>query len=253
MDDEQNAPRFEDLAVGEFAQHFIKNAVKWMATAKLDFALAETEEARCDAAERLFKWSLRATALAVGPDALKLVYGTPVADDRRLALLRAWYRVGLMEPLFDRLDSPDDLASIASLQSEFLALANDDAPRLFDRVEGGASGVRRNTYRLAPLKLRALGWEAFLRSRDMKAGQAQSMVSIGFGKSWEAIRGWKATTIEALGAENVEQFLARAAQGQEFHYLNAVDAGDLAAAIRADGLALAEEEKRNAEDAKGLL
>lgn len=252
MNDEHNPPRFEDLAVGEFAQHFMKNAVKWMAVAKIDFALAETEEARCDAAARLLQWSLRATALAIGPDALKLVYGTPVTDDRQLALLRAWYRVGLMEPLFDGLDSPDDLSSIASLQSEFLALANDDTPRLFDRIERGAAGVRQNTYRLAPLKLRALGWEAFLRSRGLKAGQAQNMVSDGFGKTWEAIRGWKAATSQALGAENVEFFLERASQGREYHYLNAADGGDIVAAIRADGLALAEEEKRNAKDAKLL-
>lgn len=238
-------PRLEELAGDAFTRQHVGTAIKWLAVAKDDYDKIPVPEFRAEAATRMLTWALRAVAYVVGPDALKLVYGAPEETDRHRALLIAWQRLTLVEPLFDELASSADLGSFSSLKEELLAIANDDTPRLFDRIEGGGSGVRRNTYRLAHHKLRALGWETYLRSHGYKAGQAQNIVSGGFGRTWEAIKNWRVPVEDALGADNVAMVLRMARDGSDFHYANALHRKEVVMAVRTDGEAFAAEERRN--------
>jgi len=245
MSDQGEVPSFEDVTDERF-RFLLSNATKWMAIAKEDFERANTETERCDAASRLVRWTLSAAAQAIGPEAMRLVYGTPVVSDRKVALLRAWHRLLIVEDLFECLDREDDLASFKSLRNELLAIANDDAPRLFDRVEGGGKGTRRDSYRLAHLRLRALGWETYLRANGLAASKAQRHVSDAYGRTWEAIRGWRQICSDLLFAENVERFLKAAADGSDPHYSVKADEHGLAEAIIGDGRALLDEERINA-------
>lgn len=191
---------------------------------------------RSGAAREMLDCMLSATAVFVGKEAMRLVYGsdpTPGAN-RSEHLARLWFRLEAAENLFADVQDKSAPSSITALREEVLAVSNGEKPRLMAKVSN-----RKGTYRCDMLRLRALGWEAYLRKTGMSAGQAQDLIKEGFGVTWPAIFGWKDKLRQSLGEENVDLYLYMAERGLDVHYTQATD---IAASIRADGQALVAEE-----------
>jgi hypothetical protein len=229
-DDE--GPTFEDCASPE-ARGLVRMAVKWMAEARRQFDEAATDEERVVAAERLARWTLEAAASVIGFNALKMLYNPQVGKDRHLALLNAWQRLGIVEPLFGGLESSDDLGSIRSLRAEILAVANGDKPLLLARLPAKAK------YRVSTHRLRALQWVEHLKSEGHRPNEATAEVLAGFNLSPSTLRDWRKDVEKNLGSANVQMCLDWAARGTDPHFWDVkgdtVKAGQL---MRADSEAL---------------
>ena len=234
MDDTE--PTFE-MVLDDEAISLAHTAVKWMADYKQRFRAAQSESERFAAADRLLKWSLQAVFWAVGPQAMKILYGPAVTENRHAALHRLWDRLRLVEALFDTLPEPKkDLASIGALRDELLAVACGDAPRLTATLD------KRVKYRRDHLLLNALGWDAYLQAKGMPAHKAQAKIADAFGRTWVAIFIAKKRLEQNLGADNVAMHLQLARVGHLHYAMHE----DYLAALKSDGDAFLKEDYASA-------
>ncbi len=206
-------------------------------------ALPPDDPRRVDEAAMLLDSAMQAMTVLVGPKALGVVYGPdPQPEDIASNLARLWFRLGAAEKLFDLIADPAAPSSMTSLRAEILAVANGDKPRLLARNQKGVK------FRRDYLRLRALGWDAFLQARGMRAGDAQRKISESFHRTWPAIFAWRKSLRDTIGEDNIVMFLNLAASGQDIHY---IANPDIDAAIAADGLACRNED-RQAQEAEPI-
>lgn len=181
----------------------------------------------------------------IGPDALADALGPSPSESDAKARLNC---------LADRLDifAPPEMGgdrlSLESLSRELRAMALGDKPQITEPAP--FHGLKApNAIRIAHHKLRALQWEAFLKSRGNRPADRHNAIGTAYGEEWTTVYRWDTQVIGALGEAKYKLALGMASDtvrriNRVFPYENTADA---MLALQSDGAAYRAERRRQFE------
>lgn len=192
--------------------HYTGELLLSLARQKANFDQAPIERKE-GAAHSLFIAATHLLADCLGEDALSELYGyEPDAEASNAEHLRALadrlFRISHIFATHDRTSK----SSFETAREELLALAAGDAPRIFVAQEG-VKGRPINAYRRARHQLRALAWEAVLRSYNNSTADTHNLVATAYGEEWTTIARWKEPVIRELGQDQYDRVMRDASRG----------------------------------------
>ena len=207
-----------------------------------EYAEAETPEDRRRTASLAISNYILSICERVGPKALEDALGpSPSEGDAKARLNCLANRLDVFAPP----DAGGDRLSLASLSRELRAMALGDKPQITEPAP--FHGLKApNAVRIAHHKLRALQWEAFLKSRDNRPADRHNAIATAYGEDWTTIYRWSPQVVAALGQPKFDVGIALASstagrKNMVFPYETTAIA---MAALQSDGQAYRTERRR---------
>ena len=103
----------------------------------------------------------------------------------------------------------EDRLSLEALAAELRATAKGDKAQITDPAP--FHGLKApNAIRTAHHKLRALQWDAFLKSRGNRPADRHNAIASAYGEDWTTVYRWRTSVAAALGESEVDACLESA-------------------------------------------
>ncbi len=207
-----------------------------------DYQEAEIEADKRRTASLAISNYILAICERIGPDALTSALGTsPPETDAEARLNCLADRLNIFAPP----SMGEDRLSLEALARELRAMAKGDKPQITEPAP--FHGLKApNAIRIAHHKLRALQWDAFLKSRGNRPADRHNAIASAYGEDWTTIYRWKPQVAAALGVTELDVGLDLASctitpKNLVFPYETTAQA---MSALEADGCAYRDERKR---------